>query len=133
MKDLTSIINHIRADFPMFQNHPELYYFDTAATALKPQSVIDAVITYDSEYSANIHRAVYDISQKASDHYEKARQTVAQFIGANSSDEVIFTSGTTASINHFSESFAKAFLKSEDRIIITQMEHHANFLPWQKI
>ncbi|MGL4561491.1 MAG: aminotransferase class V-fold PLP-dependent enzyme [Brevinema sp.] len=133
MKDYNAIINNIRCDFPIFQTQPNLCYLDTAATALKPQCVIDAVLAYDSEYSANIHRAVYDMSQKASDHYEHARKVVANFIGANSPAEVIFTSGTTASINHFSESFAKVFLKEGDRIVISQMEHHANFLPWQRI
>ncbi|MGL4394734.1 MAG: aminotransferase class V-fold PLP-dependent enzyme [Brevinema sp.] len=133
MTNMTATIEKIRSDFPIFQKHPDLNYFDTAATALKPQVVLDVVHGYDAEYSANIHRALYDISQEASDHYENARKTVAKFIGAKSADEVIFTSGTTASINHFSESFAKAFLKAGDRILITQMEHHANFLPWQRI
>ncbi len=133
MKDYTNDILKIRQDFPFFANNPDVVYVDSAATTLKPQSVIDSINDYNTHYSANIHRAVYDISQKASDEYENARQTVADFIGASSPKEVIFTSGTTAGINLFSDSFAEAFLKEGDRIVLSQMEHHANLLPWQKI
>ena len=135
MKDYTSEILQIRKDFPFFQtpHGQQLAYMDSAATTLKPQSVIDAVTKYNTEYSANIHRAVYDISQQASTEYEQARETIAKFIGAEHSSEVIFTAGTTAGINHFSRSFAEAYLKEGDRIVISEMEHHANILPWQKI
>lgn len=135
MKDYTSEILEIRKDFPFFQtpHGQKLSYMDNAATSIKPLSVIEALIQYNTEYPVSIHRAVYDVSQKASDLYEKARETVANFIGAESPSEVIFTSGTTASINHFSQSFAEAFLQEGDRIILSEMEHHANLLPWQKI
>lgn len=135
LKDYTKEILHIRKDFPFF-NTPhgqKLIYMDSAATTLKPQSVIDSISKYNTEYSANIHRAVYDISQQASTAYEQARETIANFIGAEHSSEVIFTAGTTAGINHFSRSFAEAYLKEGDRIVISEMEHHANILPWQKI
>lgn len=135
MKDYTQDILAIRKEFPLFEkeeNH-KIAYFDNAATTFKPYTVLNAINQYHYEYPVNIHRAVYDMSQKASDLYEQARQTVAEFLGASSANEIIFTSGTTASINHFAESFAKAYLQEGDRIILTQMEHHANLLPWQKI
>jgi len=133
--DYDNLISKIRRDFPFFntENGKNLIYMDNAATTLKPQIVLDAMLQYYIEYPANIHRAVFDISQQASDAYENARKIVAQFIGANSSDEVIFTSGTTASINHFSRAFAETYLREGDRIILSAMEHHANLLPWHKI
>ncbi len=132
MKDFSNDIQKIRQDFPFFGYNKDAAYFDTGATALKPRTVIDSINDYNSKYSANIHRAVFDIGQRASSLYEKSRETVAGFLGADKR-EIIFTSGTTASINLFSESFAETFIKEGDRIIITEMEHHANILTWQRI
>ncbi|MGL4677547.1 MAG: aminotransferase class V-fold PLP-dependent enzyme [Brevinema sp.] len=134
MKDYTQDILQIRKDFPIFQqkNNHNISYLDNAATTFKPHSVIKALNEYYTEYSANIHRAVYDMSQKASDAYESSREITAKFLGA-SFEEIVFTSGTTAGINLFSRSFAESFLQKGDRIILSEMEHHANLIPWQKI
>ncbi|MGL4366719.1 MAG: aminotransferase class V-fold PLP-dependent enzyme [Brevinemataceae bacterium] len=134
MNNHSAIINNIRKHFPFFQsvNGQSLVYFDSAATTFTPQSVLDVMNEYYTQYPANIHRAVYNISHKASDCYEKARETTAEFLGART-EEIAFTSGTTAGINLFAESFAESFLQEGDRIILSTMEHHSNLLPWQKI
>lgn len=135
MAELEQVISSIRDNFPFFSmpNNQNWVYFDNAATALKPDAVLQAVHSYDTEYTANIHRAVFDNSYKASEAYENARAVTAGFLGAAYSEEVIFTSGTTASINLFARSFAETFLQPGDRIVLSEMEHHANMLPWQKL
>ena len=128
--------NPYRKDFKildqLIQNRP-LVYFDNAATTQKPQVVIDAVKEYYETINSNIHRGVHHLSQKATDQFEKARTTVQQFINAKHNHEIIFTKGTTESINLIASSFGKAFLKSGDEVIISEMEHHANIVPWQMI
>ncbi|MGL5254333.1 MAG: aminotransferase class V-fold PLP-dependent enzyme [Brevinema sp.] len=135
MSNWSEIVSAIREDYPFFQCQDNIgwAYFDSAATALKPKAVLDAGYNYNACYTANIHRAVFENSYKASDAYEKARSKVAEFLGAESSSEVVFTSGTTAAINLFARSYAEAFLEKGSRIICTEMEHHANLIPWQKI
>ena len=128
--------NPYRKDFKildqLIQNRP-LVYFDNAATTQKPQVVIDAVKEYYETINSNIHRGVHHLSQKATDQFEKARTTVQKFINAKHNHEIIFTKGTTESINLIASSFGKAFLDQGDEVIISEMEHHANIVPWQMI
>lgn len=122
----------IKKDFPIFKKNPDLIYLDSGATSLKPQSVIDAVSEYYCEYSANIKRGIYTISEKATEKYEKAREIVAKFIGANT-NEVIFTRNTTESINLLMYSLGSNIVGKNDEIVVTIMEHHSNFVPWQQL
>lgn len=129
-------INKIRADFPILQQNiygKPLVYFDNAATNQKPQCVIDTLVEYYKSENSNIHRGVHYLSQKATIAFENARDTVKAFINANSSSEIIFTRGTTESINLVAQSFGKKFIKEGDEVIISAMEHHSNIVPWQMI
>jgi cysteine desulfurase/selenocysteine lyase len=129
-------IEKIRADFPILSrkvNGKPLIYFDNGATAQKPQSVIDAVNKYYTSQNANIHRGVHTLSQEITVEYEKARDTVQKHLNARYSHEIIFTKGTTESINLVASSFGKKFISKGDEIIISAMEHHSNILPWQVI
>ena len=125
-----------RADFKILDqkihNRP-LVYFDNAATTQKPQVVIDALKEYYETINSNVHRGVHFLSQTATDQFEKARTTVQNFINAKHNHEIIFTKGTTDSINLIAHSFGKAFLNKGDEVIISEMEHHANIVPWQMI
>ncbi len=123
---------HIKADFPIFKKNPNLIYLDSAATSLKPQSVIDALVDYYSHYSANIFRGVYDISEYATEQYEETRSVVRDFIHANSTEEIIFTRNTTESVNLFVSGIT-GILQSGDEITTTITEHHSNFVPWQQL
>ncbi len=126
-------IHKIRQDFPILQkpvNGVPLTYLDSAATAQKPQCVVDAVAGYYRKLNANVHRSAHLLSEKATEAFEQSRQTVANFIGAKSTKEIIFTRGTTESINLIANTFGQQ-LKPGDEIIISAMEHHANIVPWQ--
>ncbi|HHU55976.1 MAG TPA: cysteine desulfurase [Acholeplasmataceae bacterium] len=119
----------LRKDFPIYKNHPDLVYLDNSATSLTPQIVLDRMNDYYTNYNANINRGVYHMSFKATDEYEKAREKVAKFI--NSKDnEVIFTKSTTDSLNKVCYMYKK-FLKPNDQVIVTELEHHSSVLPWQ--
>jgi len=122
----------MKNNFPIFQNNPDLVYFDSAATSLKPASVVLSEMEYYTQYSANIHRGLYQISGKASESYDQSRQIIADFIHADS-EEIIFTSGTTASINLVAQCWGQQNIKSGDEIVITQTEHHSNLVPWQQL
>ena len=122
-------VNNIRKDFPIFGNN-KLIYFDNASTTQKPKVVIEEIKDYYSNYTANVHRGVYSIAEKATLMYEESRKIIAKFLNADT-DEIIFTKGTTESINFVSNSFAKNKLKKNDEVIITEMEHHSNIIPWQ--
>lgn len=125
-----------RSDFKILDqkvNNRPLIYFDNAATTQKPQMVIDAITHYYETINSNIHRGVHSLSQLATDQFEAARRTVQTFINAQHHHEVIFTRGTTESINLIASSFGKAFLQSGDEVLISEMEHHANIVPWQMI
>lgn len=127
-------VEKIRSDFPILQEKMHgkpLVFLDNAASTQKPNVVIDTIANYYRSENANIHRGVYRLSEIASEKYEAARKTVQQFINAKSEREVIFTGGTTDSINLVAASFGQAFIKSGDEIIITGMEHHSNIVPWQ--
>lgn len=125
-----------RTDFPILNqqvNGQPLVYFDNAATTQKPEVVIEALSNYYLSINSNIHRGVHFLSQKATDEFEIARKTVQQFINAPTSQEVIFTRGTTEAINLIASSFGHAFLQENDEVLISEMEHHANIVPWQII
>ncbi|MCU0461140.1 MAG: cysteine desulfurase [Bacteroidales bacterium] len=127
-------IAEIRADFPILNTKvygKPLVYFDNGATTQKPQCVIDTMNEVYTTYNANIHRGVHAISDRASEEYEKAREKVRSFINADKREEIVFTSGTTASINAVAFSFGERFIKKGDEIIISNLEHHANIVPWQ--
>lgn len=125
----------IRKDFPILErkiNGKQLVYFDNAATSQTPQKVIDVISDYYSIYNANIHRGVHQLSQEATDKYEGARQTIQKHFNAKHSHEIIFTSGTTHSINIVAHGFEK-FLQKEDVVLVSAMEHHSNIVPWQML
>lgn len=124
----------LRGDFPSLHQETApgvpLVYLDSAATALKPWPVIRAVQAYDAEYPANVHRGLHTLSERATDAFEGARGKVARFLGADD-DEIVFTRGTTESINLVARSWGAANLKPGDEILLTLLEHHANLVPWQ--
>ncbi len=124
-------INKIRNDFPIFKNNKSLIYLDSAATTQKPQQVIDSISNFYSTNYANVHRGIYDLSIKATEAYHSARLKVAQFINAKDWQSVIFTKGTTESINLVAYSWGRQNIKKGDEILITEMEHHSNIVPWQ--
>ncbi|MEM1319668.1 MAG: cysteine desulfurase [Bacteroidota bacterium] len=123
----------IKHQFPLFQQHPQLVYLDSAATTQKPQSVIDALQQYYLHENANIHRGLYHLAAKATEKYEGARQKVQQFLHAPKAADIVFTRGATEAINLVAQSFAAPRLQAGDNILITAMEHHANLLPWQML
>jgi len=127
-------VHDVRKDFPVLQElvyGKPLVYLDNAATSQKPQRVIDSLRDYYSHYNANIHRGVHYLSQKASGLYDDVRVMVKDFINAPSEREIVFTSGTTDSINLVASSFGRKFIGQGDEILISAMEHHANIVPWQ--
>lgn len=124
----------LRQDFPMLQktmHGKPLVYFDSAATAQKPQAVIDAISDFYCNHYGTVHRAVYEISLHSSKEYLDVRSKVQAFVNAANREEIIFTRGTTESINLIAYSFGKAFIKEGDEILISEMEHHSNIVPWQ--
>lgn len=127
-------IKKIRADFPILQrtvNNRPLVYFDSGATAQKPLSVINLTDRLMRDHNANIHRGVHHLSGKMTEKYEEARERVRRFIGAECREEVIFTSGATASINLVAYAWSERFLNEGDNIVVSEMEHHSNIVPWQ--
>ena len=127
-------VKEIRSDFPILDRKvygKPLVYFDNGATTQKPQCVIDSVSKVYTDYNANIHRGVHALSDMASEAYESARETVRNFINAPKKEEIVFTSGTTASINAVAFSFGERYIRAGDEIIISNLEHHANIVPWQ--
>ncbi len=128
-------IQKIRAEFPILSrqvNGKPLVYFDNGATSQKPQVVIDAIATYYSEINANIHRGVHTLSQLATDAYEASRIKIQNHINAQFAHEVLFTSGTTHSVNLVANGFA-SLLKAGDEVLVSALEHHSNIVPWQML
>ena len=128
-------VHEIRKDFPILNrkvNGKPLVYFDNAATSQTPQQVIDVIAQYYSFYNANIHRGVHQLSQEATDKYESARQTIQSHFNVKQSHEIIFTSGTTHSINIVAHGFG-TLLKKGDVILVSALEHHSNIVPWQML
>jgi len=129
-------VQKIRDDFPLLSekvNKYDLVYLDNAATSQKPSSVINATSDYYETFNSNVHRETHTISNRATKQYESARNKVAAFIGAESSKQVIFTLNTTDSINMIVNGFARDYLNPYDSVLVSRMEHHSNFVPWQQL
>ncbi len=129
-------LSKIRSDFPILDqsvNGAPLVYFDNAATTQKPQLVIDALQHYYTKDNANIHRGLHTLAERATTGYELTRKKLAEFLHAPSSDQIIFTSGTTAGINLVAQTFGRANFKPGDVILVSNLEHHSNIVPWQMI
>ncbi len=122
-----------RADFPLLVKFPGLHYLDSAATAQKPAAVLDAIREYYETDYANPHRGAYDLSARSTERYDRARKRVAKFLGVRDAGTVVFTRGTTESLNLVATAWGRAKVKAGDEIVITGMEHHANFVPWQQL
>jgi cysteine desulfurase / selenocysteine lyase len=126
--------NGVREDFPILnqqvRGHP-LIYFDNAATTQKPRAVIEALHSYYEHDNANVHRGLHELSSRATEAYESSRQRVANYLGAVSADEIVFTRGTTESINLVAQAWGGKFLRAGDVVLLTEMEHHSNLVPWQ--
>src|SRR6266542_1758132 len=124
----------LRADFPILHQKVHgkpLIYFDNAATSQKPRAVIDALVHYYEHDNANVHRGIHELSNRATTAYEAARSRAAKFINARSADEIVFTRGTTEGINLVANAWGARNLKAGDVILLTEMEHHSNLVPWQ--
>ena len=127
-------VEKIRKDFPIFNDlNKPFIYLDSASTSQKPQKIIDTISSYYNSYTANVHRALYSIGEKATDEYENVRLLVKKMLNVPDSHSVIFTSGTTESINLIAYSWGLKNLKKADSVLITEMEHHSNIIPWQLI
>ena len=127
-------INKVRADFPILSREvygKPLVYLDNAATTQKPRQVVDALVEEYYNVNANVHRGVHYLSQQATDLHEAARERVRQFINAEKTEEIVFTRGTTESLNLVAATFAEQFMKEGDEVIVSVMEHHSNIVPWQ--
>ena len=122
---------NIKNLFPIYQNQPNLVYLDSTATSLKPKSVVDKIREYYEEYSANVFRGIYPMSEKATMEFEETRTVVSKFINANNSNEVVFTRNATESLNLLAYSLGRKIIETDDEIVTTIMEHHSNFVPWQ--
>jgi len=122
-----------RQQFPIFHHHPNLVYLDSAATTQKPKMVIDGITNFYQKENANIHRGIYDLAAQTTQKYESVRQKVGDFIGAENAAEIVYTNGTTASINLVANSFLSPRLEKDDEVLISAMEHHANLIPWQVV
>ncbi len=129
-------VKKVREDFPILSRQvygKPLVYLDNAATTQKPRSVIQALVDYYEKYNSNVHRGVHALSMEATERYEEARQKVADFIGAPHEESIIFTRNTTESINLLAHTWAREQVKEGDEVLLTQMEHHSNLVPWQKL
>lgn len=129
-------LNNIRQEFPILDqivNDEPLIYLDNAATTQKPQAVIDAIVNYYQTDNANVHRGVHTLAERATEQYEAARQKVQRFINADQSAEIIFTKGTTQSLNWIANHFGPQVVQAGDEILISYMEHHSNLVPWQQL
>src|SRR5258708_10087242 len=124
----------LREDFPILREqahgHP-LIYFDNAATSQKPRAVLDALRSYYEHDNANVHRGLHELSSRATEAYEAARTQVASYLGAAAPEEIVFTRGTTEGINLVAQAWGGKFLRAGDVVLLTEMEHHSNIVPWQ--
>lgn len=134
--NLEQVFAKVRADFPALTQKfhgKELVYLDSAATTLKPQQVVDRIAKFYLYESANVHRGAHSLSDLATTHFENARKGIADFIGSATTEEIVFVRGTTEAINLVAQTYGATQLKSGDQILITEMEHHANIVPWQMV
>jgi cysteine desulfurase/selenocysteine lyase len=123
----------VRKDFSIFKTYPKMVYLDSAATSQKPLQVIKAVSDWYTKHNSNVHRGMYDLSVEATQVYEEARDKVAKFIGAKDSKEVIFTGNATEAINLVAWGWGKKFLRKGDIVVLSEMEHHSNIVPWMRL
>lgn len=136
VEQVTYNLEEIRASFPILDqevNGYPLIYFDNAATTQKPKQVIDSLVSYYSESNSNIHRGIHTLAEKATSAFEETREALQRFVGAGEKEEIIFTRGTSESLNLVASSLGRQLLQPGDRILITGMEHHSNIVPWQLI
>ena len=126
-------VKKVRKNFPIYFPDRQFVYLDSASTTQKPQAVVNAVKDYYQSYSANIHRALYDIGERATNEYEQVREKVKSFLNVPKSHSVIFTRGTTESINLVAYAWGLKNLSQNDAILVSEMEHHSNLVPWQII
>jgi cysteine desulfurase / selenocysteine lyase len=126
-------VNEVKKSFPIFKHHPSLVYLDSAATTQKPLSVIAKTNKFYSEDYGTVHRAGYKLAQEATKEYNAVRKKIQNFLHAQSEEEIIFTRGTTDGVNLVAYSFGKAFIQKDDEIIVSEMEHHSNLIPWQML
>lgn len=129
-------VERFRADFPILRQKVhghDLIYFDNAATSQKPRAVIEALTHYYEHDNANVHRGIHELSNRASAAYEASRARAGRFLNARSADEIVFTRGTTEAINLVSQAWGGKFLKAGDKVLLTEMEHHSNIVPWQML
>ena len=128
---MSGLASKVKSDFPIF-NNSDLIYLDNASTSQKPQAVLDSINSVYTKSNANVHRALYSLGTEATEKYEDSRKKIANFIGAHSEKEIIFTSGATESLNLLAYSLSSD-LGPEDEILISEMEHHSNIIPWQQL
>ncbi len=121
----------IKREFPVFQHHPGLVFLDTAASAQKPRAVIDGIAEFYRHDYANVHRGAYDLSVRATERFEAARETVRRFLNASDVSEIVFVRGATEGINLVAQSWGGAFLGAGDQVVLSELEHHSNIVPWQ--
>lgn len=136
MAESTFNVEKVKKDFPILEqevNGKKLVYLDSSATSQTPIQVTDSIVDYYNRYNSNVHRGVHTLGTLATDAYEKARETVRRFINARYFEEVVFTRGTTTAINLVAHSYGDANVSEGDEIVVTQMEHHANIVPWQQL
>lgn len=126
-------MKNARQDFPIFKAHPKLIYFDSGATTHKPKVVIDAICDFYSNHYGTVHRGVYNLAMQATELYNESRKRVKEFINAKTDEEIVFTRGTTDSINLVARSLGIEYIQKDDEIIATEMEHHSNLVPWQMV
>jgi cysteine desulfurase/selenocysteine lyase len=122
-----------RHDFPLLAANPSLHYLDSAATSQKPQAVLDAITGFYSTVNANPHRGAYALAASATEAYHDARETIARFLGADDTDTLVFTRGTTEAMNLVANAWGRSHVHAGDEIVVTALEHHANFVPWQQL
>jgi cysteine desulfurase/selenocysteine lyase len=133
MTSITVVDSSRRADFPLLAGSPGLHYLDSAATSQKPSVVLDAMREYYERDNANPHRGAYELSARATDRYHAARERVARFLGVADAECLIFARGTTEALNLVATAWGRANVKAGDEIVVTALEHHANFVPWQQL
>jgi cysteine desulfurase / selenocysteine lyase len=126
-------VHEIRREFPIFEHNPGVVFLDTAASAQKPRTVIDGLADFYRRDYANIHRGVYSLSARATARFESAREKVSRFLNARDVSEIVFVRGATEGLNLVAQSWGAAFLKAGDQVVLSEMEHHSNIVPWQML
>ena len=126
-------VKQIKKDFPIFKHDPSLVYLDSTNTSLKLGSIVEKLREYYEQYPANVKRGIYKISERATEEYEKTREMTAKLIGAKNSKEIVFTRGTTESINLVAYSLGREIVSAGDEVVVSLLEHHSNFVPWQQL